>query len=332
MANRLVPNYTSPSDVAFTIPEIWAEKVYNEFQTTTIMERFHGLEGSRSCIIRKTELLGDPGDLIHIARINHLIGAGYSGEGNIRGTEELLVDATISVEPARIGNNVSWKYLTDKQSIMDMRQKALSALGYWWATEIDTVAWTAAQQTASGGFDASAITRIWSGDATGLGDIDVADTFSPDDIDTMVGLLRVNNSPPLIIDGGEWYPILVHTNQGKGLRDNSTWRTAQRDANVRGSGNPIFTGALGIWNQAIIYESSNCPVASSTGSPVIQTATAVALGVEGLCVGEGNALEWVEDVDPYEGHFAVTVRQYLKYEILNHKSLIQCTSAAINPS
>jgi N4-gp56 family major capsid protein len=332
MANMQIPNYTAPSDVDLLIPEIWAEKIYSEFQTTTLMERFHGPEGSRSCIIRKTELLGNPGDLINISRINNLTGDGYSGEGAIRGSEEKLVDASVTVTPVRVGNNVAWDWPSDKKSIGGMRQKALAALGYWWATKIDTLAWTAATQTSAGGFDNSAPTRIWSGDATSYGDIDSADVFSPDDIDTMIALLRLNNVPPIIVDGGQWYPVLIHTNQGKSLRDNSTWRQAQRDANVRGSNNPIFSGALGVWNQAIIYESTNCPTTTSTGSPAIKTAVAVAMGVEALCVGEGSNLMWIEDADEYEGYFAVTVRQYLKYEILNHKSIVQCVSAAVDPS
>jgi N4-gp56 family major capsid protein len=332
MATRNIVNYTAPADVDLLIPEIWAQKIYEEQKTTTLMERFTGPEGSRQPVIRKTELLGQPGDVVHISRINELTGSGYSGEGQIRGSEEKLIDASVSVIPVRVGHNTAWDWPSDKKSIGNMRQLALSKLGYWWAKNIDSDAWAAATQTASGGFDASAITRIWATGATSLVNITASTTFDTDMIDKMVARLRVNDVPPLVIDGGEYYPLLVHTNQASDLRGDSTWTQAQRDANIRGSSNPIFTGALGTYNGALLFESTNATTGSSTGTPSVQYAVAVALGAEALCVGEGSGIMWIEDADRYEGHFAVTVRQYYKYEILNHKNLVQCVTAAIDPT
>jgi N4-gp56 family major capsid protein len=331
MATRNIPNYTAVADIAELIPEIWAAKVYEEQYTTTLFEKFHGPEGSDSAVIRKMELMTGPGNTIHISRINDLTGAGGTGEGQARGNDEKLVDATVSVVPSKIWHLVSWDWISNKQSISELRPLVLRKLTRWWNKKIDTIAWTAATQTVAGGFDASAIDRTFAGDALTVDGLDESDTFGPDVIDTMIAKLRLNDVPPMVVEGQRFYPILVHTNQARDLREDSTYRQAQREANVRGSDNPIFTGALGKWNEAMVYESTNCPTATNANSPAIKYAVAVALGAEALCVGACSNITWAEEYDAIEGWYQVIVRQYLKYEILNHKNIMQVATAAIDP-
>jgi N4-gp56 family major capsid protein len=329
---RNLINYTAEADIDLLIPEVWAQKIYDEAQTTVLWERVSGPEGSRMPVIKKTELESEPGDVVHITRINDLTGAGYTGESAIRGTEEKLVDASVDVTPTRLGNNVGWNWVSNKRSIGNNRELAFSRLSRWWNKNLDTLAWTAATQTATGGFDTTAIQRIFADGVANVDAITTAQTFDTDIINSIVNILRNNDTMPMLIDGEELFVIFLHTNQAASLRSNSTWNQAQREANIRGSSNPIFTGALGKYNGALLFESTNSPTADNAASVAVQYAIAVGMGVEALCVGSNNAIEWIEDADRYEGHFAVTVRQYLKYEILNHKNIVQAVTAAVDPS
>ena len=57
---------------------------------------------------------------------------------------------------------------------------------------------------------------------------------------------------PIMIDGKPWYLMFVSRQQLRDLRSETAWLTAQREANVRGNTNPIFSGAEGIWDGVII--------------------------------------------------------------------------------
>ena len=59
---------------------------------------------------------------------------------------------------------------------------------------------------------------------------------------------------PVKVDGKNMFLMLVSPWQSKDLRMETAWINAQKDANWRGSKNPLFTGALGIWDGVIIHE------------------------------------------------------------------------------
>lgn len=64
---------------------------------------------------------------------------------------------------------------------------------------------------------------------------------------------------PLRINGKNHYVLYVHPWQAYDLKRNEEFRQAQREAAARGSENPIFTGALGVWDNVIIHEHEYVP-------------------------------------------------------------------------
>ena len=59
---------------------------------------------------------------------------------------------------------------------------------------------------------------------------------------------------PIKVDGMDKYIMLVSTWAARDLKDDAKWLAAQQNANIRGSKNPIFTGALGEYDGVILYE------------------------------------------------------------------------------
>jgi hypothetical protein len=49
------------------------------------------------------------------------------------------------------------------------------------------------------------------------------------------------------------------------LAQNSTWRNAQQYANIRGEDNPIFSGALGVYDGVIVHEHEGITTADNLG-------------------------------------------------------------------
>jgi len=64
---------------------------------------------------------------------------------------------------------------------------------------------------------------------------------------------------PLRISGKNMWILFVHPWQAFDLKRNEEFRQAQREAAARGSENPIFTGAIGIWDGVIIHEHEYAP-------------------------------------------------------------------------
>lgn len=64
---------------------------------------------------------------------------------------------------------------------------------------------------------------------------------------------------PLRIGGKYYYVMFVHPFQAFDLKRNEEFRQAQREAAARGEDNPIFSGAIGIWDGVIIHENEYVP-------------------------------------------------------------------------
>jgi N4-gp56 family major capsid protein len=60
--------------------------------------------------------------------------------------------------------------------------------------------------------------------------------------------------------------MFVHPWQAADLKTaaSSTWAQAQREAQNRGDNNPIFSGALGVWDGVILHESDFVPTCQAT--------------------------------------------------------------------
>ena len=64
---------------------------------------------------------------------------------------------------------------------------------------------------------------------------------------------------PIKIDGVNHYVLFIHPWQAFDLKNNATYAQAQREAAARGEKNPIFTGALGVWDNVIVHEHEYVP-------------------------------------------------------------------------
>ena len=87
---------------------------------------------------------------------------------------------------------------------------------------------------------------------------------------------------PIMIEGKRHYVLLIHPDNGFDLKENSTWQTTQQHANIRGNGNPIFMGALGIWDNVIVHEHENIPSVTNFGCGSINGSKCVFLGAQSL--------------------------------------------------
>lgn len=125
---------------------------------------------------------------------------------------------------------------------------------------------------------------------------------------------------PFRVNGGEYYVCLVHPYQVYQLRTNTNtgqWADIQKAAMSGGKigDNPIFTGALGIYNNVILRETPRVPTIVSTAGGGSATQAncrrAVFFGAQAaaMAVGQNSSPEkmtWVEEYFDYERQLGVS--------------------------
>lgn len=125
--------------------------------------------------------------------------------------------------------------------------------------------------------------RYLCADSAGLDSLAATDVFTADLITRakIKAMLANPRIAPLRIKGKEYYVMFLHPNQVYDLRHSSSsiWDQAQRDAQVRGDENPIFSGALGLYNGVLLYEHEYVPTAQATAAFSVG-GTAVPAGVQ----------------------------------------------------
>lgn len=236
MADYVAMAPNTSTDVDYAIPEIWGSELLVEAEKQMFWKNYEGAQGSGMPIIRKDDLTKKAGDRIHIQTLSNLTGAGVTGTTTLVGQEEKLVLGQISIIPNWIRHAVAVNKDAEVKANFDIRNTAKGRLSYWLADKLDTSMFT----TASTG----ATHTIYAGDATSTGTLNAGDELDCLTIDKVKYELENNGAMPIKTEGGnEYFVLVISPADAYYLRQDSTWNQAQRDANVRGESNPIFSGA-----------------------------------------------------------------------------------------
>jgi len=186
---------------------------------------------------------------------------------------------------------------------------------------------------------------IYGGNATTEASITSGDYFTTEEIDRCRTIAKIAEPRimPIRTEGGqEYYIMVIHPNQAYTLRNDGNWRNAQENANIRSDKNPIFTGALGVWNGVIVYEHEFVNNFTQTGGGAIKLAQAAFLGQHAGCFAKAKDLTWHVDTKSSDADFgdkpAIAVGMCCGFTRLQFGTTaidyasINCLTAAVDPS
>ena len=320
--------------------KLYAMKLAVESIPHTFIRNFMG-KSENSLIQERYETSKNAGDRITIGLRIKLSGGGTLGGATLEGNEERFdtQDDSIIINRLRHATRVKGKGSMSQQRVpFDLRNEALDNLAQWWADRQDD--WFANQvsgNSAQGDVrftglqaalepDAAHIIRPSgagstdeSVDGPSTGPTDPGDEFQLKAIDVCVE--KAQTIAPIIrpieYGGQRWYVCFIHPHQVTSLRTqfaDGGWFDIQGKLIQGGerTGNPIFTGALGTWNQTILHSWERLPngVSSVDGTAVPDTKRAVFCGAQsawcayGRGYGEGR-LSWVEKLFDYDDELGV---------------------------
>lgn len=298
---------TTPLHVDSSIARIWANRVLADQLRGAFWEKMVGGEGSRSPIIRQTDLVGKPGDSIVVQITSPLSGAGVAGdETTLEGSEENLSTSDLKVIPLLYRHGVRTFRRAQKKSMIDLRNEAKSRLREWGSEKMDDVRFELF--VASGVLNGEPYTPNTL--AAGTGNVVPADVAAGDAL--TVAFLQVatltmynNRAIPLrSADDGDMFGLVASPNSLHALKRETEYRDWVREAEVRGKENPFFRGAVAMIDGVVIHRHNNVPVAAD-GTGSIDVSRNIMFGAEAFIEGLDEAPSWAEDTFDYGNQLGV---------------------------
>lgn len=326
-------NLTTVTDVATIIPEIWSKRLYEVARAKMWWEKFTGPEGSDMPVIRKMELLNQPGDTIHISRVNPPTGTAITGDSVLSGNEMQLTSNEILLQPDWYRQGYKASKRTMKRMNNDFRQVAMMNLARWMQETMDTSKWTVARTTAAVGFDSTTISRLYGGDATTIDTLDASDTMSVELIRKAAALLRNSNRRGIMTNefpGKDYFILMCNPFQVYDLKQDSEYTSNMENAMERGSSNPLFTGMVANIDGVIVHDTTFCTTVTNANSPAIDTAVAVMVGSEALAHGIEQDILWNEQVDDYQFFSGIGVAASWEDKVMTPEAIVQIATASID--
>jgi N4-gp56 family major capsid protein len=276
----------------------WSATVFKEAIKDTFFKGYSG-PGQNNIIMVDTELTKSKGDKMTFPLKMRLTGSGVDLENeDLEGNEEEITFEDFSVTLELRGNAVKAKSEMDEQRpAFSLRSQFRDSLRDWMTEYIDSTNITALITSPTTN------RNIFGGDATSDATIETADTLLTTVISKAKRTARLATPKilPIMYQGQSHYLMLVHDYQSKALKAETAWINAQKDGNVRGSKNPLFSGALGMWDGVVVKEYERIPLYSNWGSTGLLTgARAMLLGAQAGVNAYGQMPRWYEKKFQYE--------------------------------
>lgn len=319
--------------------KLWSRALAKEALKATQIAPLIG-KGSGNIITLKNETQKGAGDKVTCGLRMQLSGEGTTENETLEGNEESLTtyDDHLMINELSHAVRVKNRGTIDNQRILfNARMEARDGLRDWYAKRMSVMFFNQVtgntrqgntKYTGLNGVIAPSATRhvfLDSADAGHAGDEDLtaADVMSLQYIDFLKekAITADPQIRPVQVKGmGEMYVIYLHPYQVTDLRTNTSegqWLDIQKAAMMGGkvTKNPIFTGALGVYNDVVIRWAYDLPTGTSSAddSEVTTVRRAVFLGAQAGMIAFGRDrgptdYKWVEETFDYKRQLGVSVQ------------------------
>lgn len=272
-----------------------------------------------------------PGDRITVPLRMQLTALGVQGDSTLEGNEEALQVYTDNLFINQLRNAVrSGGKMSEQRVPFSVREQAQIGLSDWYAGVFDLgffnqlagVVTADTRQACNNTPTAPSTNNVYYANGV-ANDIEVASASASNVmkiqfIDFALQKAKLN-SPcirPIRMMGEDYYVMFLHPYQVTAMRINANagqWFDIQKAAMTGGeiTKNPIFTGALGMYNNVILHESTRVPaVYNLPADPNWSTYRAILCGAQAatLAFGQdsaGNKVSWVEELFDYGNQLGV---------------------------
>lgn len=285
--------------------KVWEEKLFREQRISAYFDRFMG-EGADNAVQVKTNLTKSKGDKITFGYVARLSGDGVTSGQTLEDNEEKLTtyDCSVTLEQYRHGVRDDGE-MDLQRAMFNIRTEAKDRLKVWGSEKIDKLCFTALETSPSVVLYPDGTAGAFSGTgtpATASAALSAANSkLTLNFITALKTWAKTGGSSrtyeplrPIRVDGKDYIVLLVHPDNLYDLKTNSDFKQAMREAEVRGSKNPLFRDAVAVWNGVIIHEHENITTASDGGGSSVPYSKCSLFGAQALLWAWGKRPEMVE--------------------------------------
>ena len=353
MANVSVSASTPTASVQ---AQLYAKDVWREARVNSFWKNMMG-QGPNNVIQVKNDFAKQKGDAINYDLFPDLTSRGFAGSNaqTLEGDEEsvtIRVD-TVLLDQLRHAMRVAGK-LDEQRAAIELRPEMKSNLAYWWTRRMDDIIFKKLSGTtytdadsATFGEAATANTHVlYGGSKLAKNELTSSDTFTLDLLRKaktiaktgVRGSTTIWRMRPMNINGKPYYGCVLHPYHIFDLQGSQAWEQAQREAGLRGAENPIFSGAIGIWNGIVLYEHDLVVTGSNAGPGADQPyADALFFGLQaGMFAEAQENPSWVEKQFDYDNQWGVATDMIFGFDKTTFNSqdfaVIKLQTYAANPA
>lgn len=276
------------------VPKVWAKKVWHEGVKDSYFDKFTAMDGS-NVVHQNKDLTNVKGDSVVFGLMMNLTGSGVEGNRQkLSGAEDTLNIYDFTVQTQLVRNAVSRFEADDQRSQFDMLKEIKVVLKQWLSDWLDN---KLIDKLTSNNSNAETVYASAAGTQASI--------TANDKLTTTIisrakrkAQMHAPKIQPIKIDGMDKYIMLVSPWAARDLKDDPKWLAAQQNANVRGSKNPIFTGALGEYDGVVLYEYERV-YNISTGASSANVCHNLLLGKQAACFAVARPAKHIEQTDDY---------------------------------
>ena len=312
----------------------WEEKLFRDSVKESYFSKFVS-SGADTIVTEKTQLSKDKGDEITVGLRMKLVGAGVTEGTVLEGNEEKLSTHSMKIQLKQYRHAVRDDgFLSRKRAMFDISSESEAALKDWMTEKVDQLHF---DELGIGSGSTANPSKIFYKTSSGVLATGTAATAksaltAADSKLTlnMISFLKTwaltggNRSyiplRPVKVEGKPYFVLLTHPDAVYDLRATAEFQQAMREAEVRGKQNPLFDGAVAIWDGVCVHTHENSAIAADAGSGSnVPWSKSVLLGAQALCWAWGKRPEVVQktfDYDNEEG-YAIGMVAGVKKSIFN---------------
>jgi N4-gp56 family major capsid protein len=285
--------------------KVWEEKLFRDTKKESYFNRFMGTSPNAMCQVN-TKLNKEAGDRVTFGIIMRLAGSGVGEGETLEGNEEKLVTNSFNLTLTEWAHGVRDRGPMDRKRVtFSIDEESVFALKNRGAEKIDELAFTAIEASPTVYFSMQSGVVTY-GTTDPKASVTATDLITPKMISHVKVWAKTGGNRaqtplrPIMIGGKKHYVLLVHPDVGFDLKNDSTYTQARREALERGNENPLFTGALGVWDNVIVHEHENVGIATDWGGASVAGAKCSFLGAQSLAWAWGKRPEVVAETFDYK--------------------------------
>jgi len=285
----------------------WAKQLAYEVGKEIYFSKFMG-DTFDSMIVEKAMDEGKGKDVTF--GLVGLTGTVVTGDSSLEGNEDGLSSYSLTVTTSQRRFGVTNAGNFDNSKVLyNFRNEAMSQLKRVYAEDIDAQIFSAMTATSGTFGNVLAVTSAGSTYSNSDQSSSLASNgqIQLEDISRLKRIAQLGGTgtwkmKPIKVEGKDYYVLLIHPEVAYDLFKLDGWTQAQREANVRGDDNPLFTGSLGIYDGVVIHEHEGITTGAYNGQAGARN---LFLGAGAGCMGNVGDMTWVEKSFDYGNKLGV---------------------------